>query len=80
VYLRYTKKLRCTSRSVLRLSGTSTTKTRSGVISAMVEKELGERNFDFDSEVKIETLHGEDAPLFRPLGRVPCKRTDLLQV
>ena len=29
-----------------------------GVILAMAEKELGERNFGFDSEVKIETLHG----------------------
>ena len=29
-----------------------------GVIAAMVEKELGERNFGFDSEVQIETLHG----------------------
>ena len=31
-----------------------------GVISAMVEKELGEMNFGYDSEGKIETLHGEE--------------------
>jgi hypothetical protein len=29
-----------------------------GVISVLVEKELGERTFGFDSEVQIETLHG----------------------
>ena len=39
-----------------------------GVISAIVDKELGERNFCFDSKVKIETLHGGERDCCRMRG------------
>ena len=53
------------------VSGISTTRHLVGVISAMVEKELGQRNFGFDSLKSRQLRHGGEmncCPGLSPAG------------